>query len=75
MHILLVIILILSVGCLFYTKSYRSTNGNARKKLLVICRGDEECATRLINLELKRSPNISLEKAVKRAIESYQRDQ
>jgi hypothetical protein len=75
MHILLVIILILSVGCLFYTKSHSSTNGNARKKLLVICRGDEECVTRLINFELRRSPNISLEKASKRAIESYQRDQ
>jgi hypothetical protein len=75
MYILLVIILILAVGCLIYKKNHRSTNGNARKKLLVICRDDEGCATRLINYELSRSPDISLEEATKRAIESYQRDQ
>jgi hypothetical protein len=75
MHILLVIILILTVGCLIYKKSHRTTTGNGRNKLLVICRGDEGCATRLINHELSRYPDISFEEATKRAIESYQRDQ
>jgi len=44
-------------------------------KLKKICRGDDALAERLVNRELKKAPNITLDAAIKRAIDSYKRDQ
>lgn len=45
-----------------------------RNRLLRICLGDRERMARLIDLELKRNPTLTEEHAVRRAIESYERD-
>lgn len=44
------------------------------KELLFRCLGGRERMERLINLELKRDPDISRKEAVRDAIESHKRD-
>ena len=77
--IALVVIFLVCIGYFLYKRGILETpkvaSNKAMKRLLSICRGDEDRAKRLINLEIKRSPNISSREAVNRAIKSYTRDQ
>lgn len=43
-------------------------------RLRKICMGDQEAVERLINLERKQHPGLSLAEACRRAIERYKRD-
>jgi len=75
MHIVIILIVLVVIGYFFYSQVNSKVDNGAMEKLVSICRGDEARVERLINLEKKRAPNISLDEAVKRAIESYKRDQ
>jgi hypothetical protein len=65
-----------SVALLIYL-AFSGTNGknggSAYRDLVRMC-GTEEAADRLVEAELKRSPRSSRRKAVRAALERYQRD-
>ncbi|MDH5434556.1 MAG: hypothetical protein OEY19_11475 [Gammaproteobacteria bacterium] len=73
MHIILAIILIASV---IYWLQFRTTAdiNSFEHDLIRRCFGDRNKAERLINHEMKRSPDLSRIDAVKRALDSIARD-
>ena len=72
--VICVVLIILIIAYLFH-KNNNKVNTEQMKQLKSICHGDEDRMQRLINLEKKRGLNISKNESVKRAIESYKRDQ
>ena len=73
--------LVLAVALIaFLWIAVRSTRSGARSsarretELLLLCRHDAERAERLIELELRRAPQISRGEAIRRAVARYRRD-
>jgi hypothetical protein len=48
---------------------FGSRPSGSHRRLLVLVRGDEGMALRLIDYELKRAPELSRDQAIRRAIE------
>ena len=79
-------ILLLAVAVfVFLGVAARSVRGGSRwtsirssvspeAQLLLLCRGDAERAERLIELEKRRAPRLSRERAVVRALERFRKD-
>jgi len=76
LHILLIIVvLIFVIFLLTRNKASQKQAQLSKKEILIrLCHGNVNKAKRLAELELKKTPGISLEKAIDNAIHFVQRD-
>ena len=76
MHLVLLIVIILAFVLYFKLRSNKSVDTLSKKKQYIVkmCNGNIEKAKRLVELELKKTPGISLEAAIDNTIHFIKRD-
>jgi hypothetical protein len=76
MTIIVALAIVVGIGVLLYLNAGRSKPGGSGTEadLLQLCRGDMEQMDRLITHEIQKTPGLSRNVAVSRAIHAMRRD-